>query len=86
MFFSEAAYHRENKTLDKKIKQEYERQNKAWWHLSNHVFTCKDDAYSQVKTQEKSLKFHKATFAVVEVKKYPSKGRPKINELPETVG
>lgn len=86
MFFSEAAYHRENKTLDKKIKQENESQNKAWWHLSNHIFTCKDDAYSQAKKQEKSLKFHDATFAVVEVKKYASKGRPKIDELPETIG
>jgi len=86
MFFSEAAYRRENKTLDKKIKAEDESQNKAWWHLSNRIFTCKDDAFNQAETQKKRLKFHEATFSIVEIKRYASKGRPKSDELPETVG
>lgn len=86
LFFSEAAYRRENKTLDKKIKTEDEGQNKAWWHLSNHVFTCKADAAHQAEKQKKQLKFHDVIFSIVEVKKYASKGRPKADELPETVG
>jgi transposase len=86
MFFSEAAYHRENKTLDKKIKAENDAQNKAWWHLSNHTFTCKDDAYHQAEIQNKTLKFHEAIFSVVEVKKHASKERPKVGVPPETVG
>ena len=86
LFFSEAAYRRENKTLDKKIKTEGESQNKAWWHLSNHVFTCKDDAAHQAEKQKKQLKFHEVVFSIVEVKKYASKGRPKADERPETVG
>lgn len=86
MFFSEAAYHRESKTLDKKIKMEDESQNKAWWHLSNQIFTCPDDACNQAKKQKKLLKFHDVTFSIVEVTKYASKGRPKVGELPETVG
>ncbi|MDP4157162.1 MAG: IS1634 family transposase [Bacillota bacterium] len=86
MFFSEAAYHRENKTLDKKIKAENDAQNKAWWHLSNRIFTCKDDAYHQAEIQKKTLKFHEVTFSVVEVKKHGSKGRPKIGVPPEIVG
>lgn len=86
MFFSEAAYHRESKTLDKRIKTEEDSQNKAWWHLSNHIFTCPDDACNQAEKQKKLLKFHEATFSIVEVKKYASKGRPKAGELPETVG
>jgi transposase len=86
MFFSEAAYHRENKTLDKKIKTEGESQNKAWWHLSNQIFTCQDDARTQAEKQKKLLKFHEVTFSIVEVKKYASKGRPKADELPETIG
>lgn len=86
MFFSEAAYLRENKTLDKKIKKEDESQNKAWWHLSNQIFSCQDDAYDQAKAQEKLLKFHAVIFSVVEEKKYASKGRPKADALPETIG
>lgn len=86
MFFSEAAYRRENNTLDKKIKTEDETQNKAWWHLSNQVFTCQDDARAQAEKQKKLLKFHEVTFSISEVKKYASKGRPKKDELPETIG
>jgi len=86
MFFSEAAYRRENKTLDKKIKIEGDSQNKAWWHLSNQLFTCQDDAVNQADVQKKLLKFHGVTFSIVEVKKYTSKGRPKADELPEIIG
>jgi transposase len=86
LFFSEAAYYRENKTLDKKIKTEDELQNKAWWHLSNQIFTCQDDACNQAGKQKKLLKFHEVTFSIVEVKKYKSKGRPKADELPQTIG
>ena len=86
LFFSEAAYHRECKTLDKKIQLEDESQNKTWWHLSNRIFTCKDDAFNQAEMQKKSLKFHELAFSIVEVKKHASKGRPKAGEQPETVG
>ena len=86
LFFSEAAYHRECKTLDKKIQWEDESQNKAWWHLSNRIFTCKDDAFNQAEMQKKSLKFHDLVFSIVERKKHASKGRPKAGERPETVG
>lgn len=86
MFFSEAAYRRESKTLDKKIKMESDSQNKAWWHLSNQIFTCQNDACKQAEAQKKLLKFHEVTYSLVEVKKYASKGRPKADELPETVG
>jgi transposase len=86
MFFSEAAYRRENKTLDKKIKMEGDSQSKAWWHLSNQIYTCQYDACKQAEAQKKLLKFHEVSYSVVEVKKYASKGRPKADELPETVG
>jgi transposase len=55
MFYSEAAYRRESKTFDKKIKTESEAQNKAWWHLSNRVFTCRDDAHNQAEAQKKEF-------------------------------
>lgn len=86
LFFSEAAYQRENKTLDKKIRLEEESQKKAWWHLSNRLFTCREDAVHQAELQKKLLKFHEVAFSIIEVKKYASKGRPKADEKPETVG
>ena len=86
MFFSDGAYRRESKTLDKKIKMEGDSQNKAWWHLSNQIFTCQDDARTQAEAQKKLLKFHEVSYSIVEVKKYASKGRPKAGELPETIG
>jgi transposase len=86
MFFSEAAYARENKTLDKKIEKETVEQNKAWWHLSNRVFTCETDAYNQAESQKKMLKFHDVTATITEVTKHSGKGRPKSGELPEVVG
>lgn len=86
MFYSEAAYQRESKTFDKKIKAETEAQNKSWWHLSNRVFTCRDDAYNQAEAQKKQLKYHGVTTSIVEVKKHSSKGRPKSGESPEVVG
>lgn len=86
MFFSEAAYHRENKTLDRSIKKEETEQTKAWWHLSNQVFTCATDATNQAESLKKALKFHDVTIQIVDVKKHKGKGRPKTGEPPETVG
>jgi transposase len=37
LFFSQAEYIREIKTLDKNIAKEYTAQSKAWWHLSHEV-------------------------------------------------
>lgn len=53
LFYSEAAYQRETKTLDKKIVEEYEEQKKAWWHLSNRVFTCRNDALYEIEVKKK---------------------------------
>jgi transposase len=86
MFFSEAAYLRESKTLDKKIKQEGDIQNKLWWHLSNQIFTCENDARNQAKKQRKILKFHEVTYSIVEVTKHTSIGRPKKDEQAAIIG
>jgi transposase len=86
MFFSEAAYYRENKTLERTIKKAETEQNKAWWHLSNQFFTCQMDARRQIESQKKTLKFHDVVTNVVEIKKHKGKGRPKANELPEIIG
>lgn len=86
MFFSEAAYQRENKTLERAIKKEETEQSKLWWHLSNQLFTCATDAMAQAEKLKKALKFHDVVIQVIEVKKHKGKGRPKAGELPETAG
>ena len=86
MFFSQAAYERENKTLDRAIKKVEDEQNKAWWHLSNQLFTCATDATHQAELLKKTLKFHNVVTEIIEVKKHKGKGRPKAGELPETIG
>jgi transposase len=86
MFFSQASYQRENKTLDRAIKKEDLEQNKSWWHLGNQVFTCATDAAKAAALQKKNLKFHDVVIEIIEVKKHKGKGRPKVGELPETIG
>jgi transposase len=86
LFFSEAAYEREIKTLNKKIKQEYEDQNKEWWHLSNQIFTCQSDALTVLKAKEKILKYHKVNACITEMKKHTKRGRPRNSDVPELIG
>lgn len=86
MFFSEAAYQRENKTLERNIKKEEAVQGKVWWHLSNQLFTCATDAMVQAESLKKGLKFHDVVIQVIEIKKHKGKGRPKTDALPETAG
>lgn len=86
MFFSEAAYQRENTTLERNIKKAELEQNKVWWHLSNQIFTTEKEASRQIASLEKKLKFHDVVTTITEVKKYKNKGRPKEDERPETIG
>jgi len=86
MFFSEAAYSRECKTLDKNIKKEFSEQTKAWWHLSNRVFECEADCLSEIEKLKKKLKYHTVTARVEEIKKHTRPGRPKPGETAKIVG
>jgi transposase len=86
LFYSESAYLRESSTLDKKIHREHEEQTKLWWHLSNRIFTCQQDAHDEASKQQKRLKHHCVEFSVVDVKKHAGRGRPKQGELPERTG
>lgn len=49
LVFSEQAYHREKKTLEKKITKEAEKLKQALWHLSNQIFHCEKDAFKTSK-------------------------------------
>jgi len=86
MFFSEHAYERESKTLQKRIDSTYEALKKQLWHLSNQVFSCEADAVSEIKTITKKLKYHTLDYKIAPVEKYTTKGRPNPNTPKVTVG
>ncbi len=80
MIFSEHAYQREIKTLDKNIAKEQASYEKLWWHLSNDLFTCADDAKKAIKSLSKKMKFHGIHTQVTPVIGYDKKGRPGKDE------
>ena len=86
--FSEKAFARETKTLEKKIKKEKEQVEKEVWHLSNQEFYSKEDGLKDARKQEKRWKYHKISAIDVEErkkKKGGGQGRPGKNETTKTV-
>ena len=81
--FSEKAYKRETKTLDRRIKKEKEKVEKKLWHLSNQEFKCKEDGLQTLKEMEKKWKYHRVKNVRIKErnkKKNGGKGRPKKGE------
>ena len=76
LIYSEHAYKRENKTLDKRIATENKQQSKDWWHLSNQEFSCIKDAEKSIKLQKKKLKYHSVYTNVIPITVHAKKGRP----------
>jgi len=86
MYFSKVSATREIATLNKKVRQEAQEQEKAWWHLSHEIFQCCTDAEKAVEALKKKLKYHEAETSIVEVKKHSQRGRPKIGDAPQVAG
>lgn len=86
MFFSKASASREIATLNKRVRQEAQEQEKAWWHLSNEIFQCCTDAEKAVDVLKKKLKFHEVETSIAEVKKHTQRGRPKAGDEPQVAG
>ena len=81
--FSEKAYERETKTLDKRTKKEKEKVEKRLWLLSNQEFQCKEDGLQTLKEMEKKWKYHRVKNVKIKEqnkKKNGGKGRPKKGE------
>jgi len=84
LVFSEKAYAREMKTLEKGITQEKERLEKKIWHLSKQEFNCKADALQAVETLQKKWRYHSIQDVRITVKKRKNsgcRGRPKNTDL-----
>ena len=77
LVFSEQAYNREKKTLEKKVIKEAEKLKQALWHVGNQVFHCEKDALKALEAIKKGYKFHKIFGTVISLNKHSSRGRPK---------
>ncbi len=86
IIFSNHAYQREIKTLEKNITQEHEQQTKALWHLSHQNYQCQEDANQALILLERKLKYHQCVFEIKEVNKHKGRGRPKKGAQGELFG
>lgn len=78
LVFSEQAYHREKKTLEKKIEKEAEILKQALWHFGNQEFHCEEDALKSLDAIKKGYKWHIIESQVVASCKHAGRGRPKV--------
>lgn len=79
--FSEQAYAREEKTLNKNIRKEHERIEKDLWHLANRVFNCPEDSIKALENLTKKWKYHHVkSYEVNTANKTQKRGRPKRND------
>ena len=86
LVYSQQAYNREKKTLEKKIEKEFDLAKKALWHLGNNVFSCEKEALQSLEKFKKSYKYHQASCEIERIQQYGSRGRPKKSEQKCTVG
>lgn len=87
VIFSEAAYHRECKTLNKNFQKGSEKEFKAFGKLKGEIFSCPHDAEKHLNKFRKESKYTDICKAeIIEVKKHPTVGRPKKGAAPSTFG
>ena len=85
--YSEAAYAREIKTLNKKVKKKIEKELKKFDKFCKLEFACEADALKAVAKFKKKCKYLEITnISCREVRKYQCKGRPKRDSVPPIVG
>jgi transposase len=75
--FSQQAYEREVKTLDRQINKELKEKKQELRHLSSNDFCCPGDALRAVTAFENKLKYHRcADVKIVEKRVAQGRGRP----------
>ena len=77
LVFSEQAYERERKTLEKKLKREEEELRQVLWHFGNQEFHCERDARKAFKELKEGYKLHVIMGHLEAIDKYSGRGRPK---------
>jgi transposase len=86
LVFSEQAYNKECKTLEKKLTKQEEDFRKAIWHTSNEVFNCEADAAKALNIIRKKYPLFKVNNKIKQVLKHRKSGRPKPGADKEVVG
>jgi transposase len=86
LVFSEQAYQREKKTLEKKLEREGEKLQKALWHFGNQKFHCEQDALKALEEIRKGYKLHIIEAQVEPLSKHTGRGKPKNDATKIVVG
>lgn len=86
LVYSEQAYERESKQLDKRVARAEEEAEKAWRSLQRSTFQCQADAQAAAAQLEENLPWHRPQAQVVPLKKYDKPGRPAKDAVPRIIG
>ena len=83
--YSEAAYRRELKSLEKAQVRELAQAEKQWRKLCQQEYQCEADAYGAAKSFSQRWKYHLAIAQVEPLTKYAHAGRPSVSAEPKIV-
>lgn len=86
LVFSEQAYQREKKTLEKKLTKESETLKQQLWHLSHEAFQCEADAKKTLKKIEQKSLLYRIQSRIIPLMRYGKRGKPKSGQPKEIVG
>ena len=86
LVFSEHAYVREKKTLDKKLAAAEKDLVNEIWHLGAKEFGCAQDAENAAMAIRNANPLYLFMGQIIPVEKYKNPGKPKAGETPEVRG
>ena len=86
VIYSEQAYQKECKTLEKRIQKMEESLQTALWHLGNQVFQCEKDACKSLQVFHKQFTHHILSAKVEPLYQYQGRGRPSEGSKSSVVG
>ena len=86
LVFSEQAYKREEKTLQKKLIKQEDALTKSLRQFSSEMFVCEKDAQKAFDKQQKAQTLFTLTSTIVAVEQYAHAGRPKAGEIKQCIG
>lgn len=86
LVYSEQAFEREKKQLRKRIDKQQQGQEQAWRKLCRHKFSCETDARVALDAFSTSLRWWQVAATVESEKRYPGRGRPAKDAIPEITG
>ena len=86
LVFSEQAFEREKKTVEKKLNTQEEELNKKLWHLGVHPFGCEQDALLEIKKLKKAYPCFLITHEIEFIEKYTKPGRPQAGDTKTLAG